>query len=1041
MTVSFNVHYNLSAWATTTYSVGNRVSQSGAAYQCLKGGTASSAPSGTGSYIQPGDGLIWKWLSAIDYTSLQSWATAMFNAYNVSGQPDNFIVYLWNNGAITTTIGNSYLNQSGIAAGSFTTLITCAPGESYRDKGNGNALAFNAANGVAFDMPATGAETGQYFYVVINNWTFSGIQFRDLNAAASAATINLSGNVCKVVDCLFDGYAHVYTNGASVGVVNCVFINRCTTPLTAAWPVKWDNACTGGYVAGCTASCIGGSGGPGSVFVWLPATTGQATMINTAIFGCTNAIKSQNIVDGWNCNYCISDVSSFASDAVATNCIFSATAANEYVSPTTDLRLKSGAQSIDNGEIDTTYNKTSDDIFRTHRPQGAAWDIGAYEYGLFNLILQASSAAAYHSTPTAGGGLTVGKTLGCANNGGTDPFSSGFSSGFGIILPSVSVFLVTNKTTSSTLYSKALSAASASAASFLKVFGKAIAASQQHGSAQLFKRVATNVSAAKTQQAFGVRRFLGKYIHSATTQASSLNRFISKTPLVATSAQASSVVKTKLAGFVGFIVSVQSSALTKTTAKIISAIHTSIFAYVQRTTKELLSATTTQSAAEVTAGHLINHTTSPATSTEVAAVQMQRPVVRSFSATTAQVLATFQGKFRITIVATTTVSAASVQRQIAALRGAVDAQIATAQKLISRISGGVTAQATAATKNANKVIGVTNQAVQTLVRTPGKVLGLASVQVGLIARAISKAVVGAVSAQAVMSSTGARTLSRAYGAVGADVAALVRQMGRAFGGTSGASQASAKSVGVPLAVGQADIAALLGLLGRTHPLAVAAASGEAVTVLKTPGKLLLAVDAQVAALLRNRVHTVLVVSQQGVGVQRQVSIIRPAASQNIAAWARGAAHTFGAITQDAAHAFASRTKNLGTTQRSYQSVVAWYRFYIPPAYGPAVLVPPADGPPEPFSFGPMDPADTSVSIFDWSRRMTSGDTIVSAVVTSIPAGMNFVGPVTIQGPFVEVTTGPFSPPQVPAVYGLKCSVFFVSGRRSTFTVPVPVRVL
>lgn len=98
--------------------------------------------------------------------------------------------------------------------------------------------------------------------------------------------------------------------------------------------------------------------------------------------------------------------------------------------------------------------------------------------------------------------------------------------------------------------------------------------------------------------------------------------------------------------------------------------------------------------------------------------------------------------------------------------------------------------------------------------------------------------------------------------------------------------------------------------------------------------------------------------------------------------------------------------------------------------------------PEPADFSPLDPTDTDVFTFDWSVRGYASDTILYAYVLSIPGGINFVGPPFIDGMAVQVMIGPLATsPVLPAVYLLRCTAVFASGRVSNYSIPFQVKTL
>jgi hypothetical protein len=96
---------------------------------------------------------------------------------------------------------------------------------------------------------------------------------------------------------------------------------------------------------------------------------------------------------------------------------------------------------------------------------------------------------------------------------------------------------------------------------------------------------------------------------------------------------------------------------------------------------------------------------------------------------------------------------------------------------------------------------------------------------------------------------------------------------------------------------------------------------------------------------------------------------------------------------------------------------------------------------EPTYFSPFDPTDEDTFTFDWSRRGHPNDRIIFATVTSVPPGLNFLGPAFIDGSLVDITLGPFTPPYTPITYALRCQAVFASGRISNYSIPVIVKPL
>lgn len=376
-TATFNVHYNLAAWTSSTFTMGQRCSSGGNAYQCITAGSSTAAPTGTSSSINNGGAAVFRWLSAIDFTSLAAWANTLPTILAF-----NYVVLLWNNGAITTTVNTPFLVINSILTNGYYILITCAPGESIRD--HYGPLAWNASNGVAFQAPSSGTETGgQYFYIGVDNVIFDGLQYQDLNSTATTGGFTMNGNNGVVRNCIIDSYIQFFTNTANVQVYNSLIINRYTTSSQGSWPFKFDINATAGRVDSCTfiGQNVTGGVAPG-VMTLGPA--GQVTVRNCAFFGFPNPVYCQNNAGSITIDHCCTDVSTFGSSTSgwATNDLgneqVSKVIGNQFVSTTTDFRLKIGADCRANGAVDLTDVPAGDDIFRQVR--GSTWDIGAFQY-------------------------------------------------------------------------------------------------------------------------------------------------------------------------------------------------------------------------------------------------------------------------------------------------------------------------------------------------------------------------------------------------------------------------------------------------------------------------------------------------------------------------------------------------------------------------------------------------------------------------------------------------------------------------------------
>lgn len=417
----FNIHYNLSAWSNHSFTLGERCSNAGNAYQCIVPGTSTAAPTGTGSDIDNGGAAHFQWLSAIDYTSLQDWSSAMPGSQTI-----DYTVYLWNNGVITTTAGTAYLS-GGWTAGSFKTLITCAPGESFRDKRS--ALYYNAANGVTFQLPA-GTGSINYINLTVANLTYRGLQCIDPNSTSNCTIFEIDGAGSSLRDCLLDCFAQaggaspVVFGGTGGIMANCLIVDRQGAPTSN--PVAVANN-TGAVFVGNTIFAVNGTAAAGAALD--NASNTDTIARNNAVFGYQFVMAGASSASvGTSCT---DSTSLPVGQTDLGGNLLSKTAANQFVSTSSDFRLKDGADCLGAAVVDTTDNPAGDDIFG--RARGLVWDIGAAEEpfvvldrwltSLSQPILSRSLPVAVAAQPLAWSTFTPPVTLAVTVSSWFQPFS------------------------------------------------------------------------------------------------------------------------------------------------------------------------------------------------------------------------------------------------------------------------------------------------------------------------------------------------------------------------------------------------------------------------------------------------------------------------------------------------------------------------------------------------------------------------------------------------------------------------------------------
>lgn len=418
-----NIHYNLSAWASGSFAVGQRCSNVGNAYQCVTSGTSSGAPTGTGALINNGGSAVFKWLSAIDFTNLDAWATAIPATLTqaVVGQ-------LWNNGSITTSSGVAFMSAlTGHTTTSTNTItITPAPGESFADTltttdpfstafpssyGGGSGSSFPLAfstNGVNFILPATGIGGINYFNVQDDNVFLNRLQFQDPNAT-SGSTIILTNQNVTIENCILDGYGQ--NGGASLIEGTLTGASTCVFKMLNCLVVDRNPNASSGVTLDTNYNSVFAN----NTIVAINAPAAQSGIVSSSTAAGVTSRTINNIFFGYiaanvmyalataliTATFCLTDAGSFTGTNVTTGAgnVFSKSATNQFIDPVANFRLKIGADALNAANTDITDIPFSTDILGTSRPQGIGWDIGAFEFGTANssigMATGGSSAAGF----------------------------------------------------------------------------------------------------------------------------------------------------------------------------------------------------------------------------------------------------------------------------------------------------------------------------------------------------------------------------------------------------------------------------------------------------------------------------------------------------------------------------------------------------------------------------------------------------------------------------------------------------------------------
>lgn len=387
MTQTNNLFIGIGGWASGTYAVGDMRSSAGNGYQCIRPGTSTGAPTGNGTLINNGGTAYWTFCAAIDFTDLPTAQAALPGTFT---QP--IIWQFFNCGPITTTLGTPFVQFFAGTVTSTTNNLTLtpAPGHGIRDalRRGVSPLALNSANGVTFQQPV-GVGNVAYNYVGIANVAFDGLQFQDPTSNSASAIINGdTGSTGLIIrNCVIDGYGQVgdemvYLPTTGALIANTMMIDRQAAGVNGRF-VNFDTSGTGKVIN----SALVAVNNPGGSAVGILVNGGAASVTarNLALFGYGSPLVCQNITGAIVVDHCCTDVAAFDASTAVFACtdnggeLFSKSASNQFVSATSDFRYRPGSDFLNAGATDATDIPTVDDIARTKRPQGTAWDIGPIE--------------------------------------------------------------------------------------------------------------------------------------------------------------------------------------------------------------------------------------------------------------------------------------------------------------------------------------------------------------------------------------------------------------------------------------------------------------------------------------------------------------------------------------------------------------------------------------------------------------------------------------------------------------------------------------
>lgn len=364
--------------------------------------------------------------------------------------------------------------------------------------------------------------------------------------------------------------------------------------------------------------------------------------------------------------------------------------------------------------------------------------------------------------------------------------------------------------------------------------------------------------------------------------------------------------------------------------------------------------------------------------------------------------------------------------------------VSSVRTLLRSISAG-SPQAISLIRGMAKSTSVLSVEAAALVRSTGKLLAAGSASLSsVIFLGVHFFIAGTASPEVVAQRASHSALK---GTTSPEVAAVARRRG-AFISAVNANVANVRSrLAKLVGLVQQQIASLTNAISR----ALAVISQEIAVAIKGASKAPAAVSPESAASITRKGSNLGTISSIQVSALRRLTnkLLLALAPQVLSGGGRGGTKILRATSTNIAAMFRPRGVAVRTSQGQAAANAVYYHFFVAPwAYQQAALLPPAGGPAEPPSFGPIDPADQTIFAFDWTSRAYPNDRIMSAVVTCVPPYLPFLpGSLFISGNLVEITVPPFPEPVMPTVYSLRCTSTFASGRVSSFSIPVPVRTL
>lgn len=281
-----------------------------------------------------------------------------------TGTDETWTAELYNDSTFSVSTTTT---ASGVSSDStHYTHITVAAGQSFMDAPS-NALRYNNANGVSIEL------SGGYQTVLHASEAYFRMSRLQVYAAASNSNgLKNNGGNGRVENCIIGGGAHNSVTGSN----GCIHLDTATIRNCLIQPAY--------VVVNDAALVASGTCNVYNVTMIAPASSSGLRAIsynyssgsvikNVAAFGFVTWVSTPGGVTIANC---LTDYASPATGWTGSIAYTSATFTS-LTSGSENFKIPSGSALVDVGATDTNAGA---DIFGTTRPQGAAYDVGAYEY-------------------------------------------------------------------------------------------------------------------------------------------------------------------------------------------------------------------------------------------------------------------------------------------------------------------------------------------------------------------------------------------------------------------------------------------------------------------------------------------------------------------------------------------------------------------------------------------------------------------------------------------------------------------------------------